>query len=203
MNPPIHLEIDQNQVAVLTLNWPKKRNALNWEAMEAFAAILQEISTRDELCALILVGEGEAFCAGGDLVELHDNPSRPDGERLATLMAEALTRLAELPIPVIAAIEGPALGGGTEIALACDLRVMAQSAKIGFPQIGLGITPAWGGLKHLLDLVGYGRSFAWFSSSEKLDADLAYASGLVQRIAPEVLQGLVQEWEDLKKERMF
>ena len=185
MSPPIHFEIDQNQVGFITLNRPLKRNALNWAAMEAIAAILQEISSRDDLCALILVGEGDAFCAGGDLFELHNYASRADGERLANLMADALAMLAKLPIPVIAAMEGPAVGGGAEIALACDLRVMAQSAQIGFPQIRLGIIPTWGGLGRLLELVGYARAFAWLSTGGMLDSQEAFGSGLIYRVVPD------------------
>jgi enoyl-CoA hydratase len=134
---------------------------------------------------LIVRGDGDAFCAGGDLFELHNHSSHSDGERLAGLMADALALLGELPIPVIAAIEGPAIGGGAEIALACDLRVMAQSARIGFPQISLALTPAWGGARRLQNLVGYARAFEWLSSGELLSSQEAYELGLSYRVVPD------------------
>ncbi|TFH35711.1 MAG: enoyl-CoA hydratase/isomerase family protein [Anaerolineales bacterium] len=185
MTPFITYEIGPDQIGLLTLNRPSARNALNWDAMESFAAIVQQIKTEGKIRALILAGEGQAFCAGGDLFELHHTTSHADGERLAGLMGDALARLANLPIPVIASIEGPALGGGAEIALACDLRVMAQSARIGFPQITLALTPAWGGASRLLELVGFARAFAWLASGELFDSQKALESGLAHRIVPD------------------
>ena len=185
MTPPLRYEIDQDQVAVLTINRPSVRNALSWEAMEEFSAILQKIKSEDTLHTLILTGEGKAFCAGGDLFELHPFNSPADGERLAKLMADTLALLADLPFPVIAAMEGPAIGGGAEIALACDLRVMSQSARIGFPQIRLALIPTWGGMRRLLELVGYARAFALLSSGELLDSQEAYELGLIQHVVPD------------------
>lgn len=150
MASTIHGEQDQNHNVILTLKRPEARNALNWEMMEAFAHNIEKISQDNTIRALIITGKGDACCAGGDLFELHNFISHSDGERPATLMGDVLSLLFELPIPVIVAIDGPAIGGGAEIALACDLRVSTENAKIGFPQINLALTPAWGGAGHLV-----------------------------------------------------
>jgi enoyl-CoA hydratase len=185
MTSPIYVEQGLNHIGILTLNRPEVRNALNWEMMEAFSRIVERISQDNTVRALIITGRGDAFCAGGDLFELHNYSSHSDGERLATLMGDALSQLVDLPIPVIAAIDGPAIGGGAEIALACDLRVSSRNAKIGFPQITLALTPAWGGMGHLVNLVGYSRAFSLLSSGEIINAKRAFEMGLVDRIVSE------------------
>jgi enoyl-CoA hydratase len=185
MTSLIHVEQEQNHISIATLNRPEVRNALNWEMMEAFSRMVEGISQDNTVRALILTGKGDAFCAGGDLFELHNYCSHSDGERLAMLMGDALSQLVELPIPVIAAIDGPAIGGGAEIALACDLRVSSINAKIGFPQITLALTPAWGGVGHLANLVGYSRAFSLLCSGEIVNCQRAYEMGLIDRIVSE------------------
>ena len=134
--------------------------------------------------ALIVTGGREAFCAGGDLYELDGFPSRADGARLSSVMAAALDRLEALPYPTLAAMEGPALGGGAEIALACDLRIMAEGASLGMMHVRLGITPAWGGGQRLLALAGYARTFEWLAAGRVLTAAEAVATGLANRAVP-------------------
>jgi enoyl-CoA hydratase len=185
MASSIRYEIDQNQIAILTLDRPAVRNALNWKMMEGFAHRIDTISKEDVAQVLIVTGEGGAFCAGGDLFELHHYSSQADGERLAMLMGDALATLAALSIPVIAAIEGPAIGGGAEITLACDLRVSSTNAKIGFPQINLALTPAWGGAGHLVKLLGHSKAFALLSSGEIMDSKTASDMGLINCIVPD------------------
>lgn len=168
-------------VAILRLHRPEARNALTWSGMELFAQAVERAAGHEHLRALIITGAGEAFCSGGDLFELHDYLGRDDGVRLAQGMGDALDRLEALPFPTIAAIEGPALGGGAELALACDLRVAADGAVLGMMHVRLGITPAWGGGQRLLRLVGYGRAFEWLTTGRVLTADEAHAHGLVNR----------------------
>lgn len=180
---PILLDEPQEGILVLTINRPEVRNALNWEAMDAFAEAVEIAHEKDDLRALIVTGKDIAFCAGGDLYELHDYPSRMDGLRLADAMGVTLERLIELPCPSIAAVEGAALGGGGEVAIACDLRVMAESAFLGLMHIRLAICPAWGGGQRLLRLVGYTRAFEWLTAGKVLTATEAYQTGVANRIA--------------------
>jgi len=134
--------------------------------------------------ALIVTGADGAFCSGGDLIELDKYPSQTDGARLGIVMGEALDQLAALPIPTVAAVEGPAIGGGAEIALACDLRVLAEGSLIGLTHARLGIIPAWGGGQRLLRLVGYSKALEWLASGRMLSAAEAYTAGLANRLVP-------------------
>lgn len=183
--PPIELETHPDGFAVLTIQRPEARNALNWEAMHAFADAIEKTHRMTDLQALILTGVNGAFCAGGDLFELHHYLSRLDGARLAAVMGDALEQLEALPCPTIAALEGPAVGGGAEITLACDLRVMAESAFLGLVHIRLGICPAWGGGQRLLKLVGYSRALEWLAIGRVLSAQDAFELGVANRIAPD------------------
>jgi enoyl-CoA hydratase len=182
----ILFEVLDNGIGVITMNRPEARNALTWEAMESFSqAVDGAHACEQDLRALVVTGAEGAFCAGGDLFELDAFPTRLDGARLAAIMGEALTRLEALPIPILAAMEGPALGGGAEVALACDLRVMAEGATIGMMHVRLGICPAWGGGQRLLRLVGYSRALEWMAAGRVFTADEALALGLANRLAPE------------------
>jgi enoyl-CoA hydratase/carnithine racemase len=181
----ILLDEPQEGILVLTINRPEVRNALNWEAMDAFAEAVEMAHEKENLRALIVTGKDIAFCAGGDLYELHDYPSRLDGLRLADAMGVTLERLTELPCPTIAAVEGAALGGGGEVAISCDLRVMAESAFLGLMHIRLAICPAWGGGQRLLRLVGYARAFEWLTAGKVLSSAEAYQTGVANRISPD------------------
>jgi enoyl-CoA hydratase/carnithine racemase len=139
---------------------------------------------RQPLRALIVTGAGSAFASGGDIAELRGYPSRADGLRLATLMGDALARLEALPCPTLAALNGPARGGGAEIALACDLRFMAENADIGFVQARLGIVTAWGGGQRLLRAVGYARALDLLATGRVLAPGEALALRLVNAVVP-------------------
>jgi enoyl-CoA hydratase/carnithine racemase len=184
MEPDIIYERDRRGVGLLRFNRPQVRNALSWSAMEQFRDRIEQSHDDHDLRALILTGDPQSFCAGGDLSELHQHLSRVDGVRLMTLMGEALNRLAELPCPTIAAIEGAAMGGGAEISLACDMRVLAQDARIGLMHVRLAISPAWGGALRLLRTVGYARAFEWLVAGRVLSGEEAYRYGLANRLAP-------------------
>ena len=167
---PVEFETTDGSVGIITFNRPRFRNALNWDAMEKFAGIIEAAHRLPDLRALIVTGSQGAFCAGGDLYELDGYPRITDGIRLSRIMGDALNRLEELLCPTVAAIEGPAIGGGAEIALACDLRVMAKSAQLGFMQVRLAISPAWGGGQRLMRLVGYAQALAWLATGRMLSA---------------------------------
>jgi enoyl-CoA hydratase len=170
-------------IGQITIQRPEARNALTWQAMEEFSEAVDRAAATPDLRAVLVTGSGGAFCAGGDLFELDGYLTRLDGVRLSALMADALDRLEAIPVPTIAAIEGPALGGGAEIALACDLRVMADGASLGMMHVRLAISPAWGGGQRLLRLVGYARALEWLAAGRVFAASEALEAGLASRTA--------------------
>jgi len=180
----VKFQVDAQGIGVLEIDRPRVRNALNWGAMQAFGQAVEAAHQRLDLLALIITGAGRAFISGGDLSELQHYPSRSDGLRLARLMGDALKRLEALPCPTIAALNGPARGGGAEVALACDLRVFAEEADIGFVHTRLGIIPAWGGGQRLLHAVGYARAVELLVTGRVLSAREALAVGLANLVAP-------------------
>ncbi len=181
---PVTLEQIEPGIGLLQVDRPEARNAMNWRDMDAFAACVEEAHRLGELGALVVSGAGQAFIAGGDLKELHNYPTTGDAERLGRTLGAALLRLEALPCPVIAALNGPARGGGAEIALACDLRVLAENASLGLVQVTLGLTPAWGASQRLLRLVGYSRALDLLTSGRVIDAAEALSLGLANRLAP-------------------
>lgn len=181
----INYTVDGSGVATLTVDRPEVRNALDWNAMDAFAGVVDRASKTLDLRALIVTGGGETFVSGGDLKALAPFTKRSDGMRLAVIMGKALERLRGLHCPTIAAINGPARGGGAEIAVACDQRVMSQDADIGFVHARLGITTAWGGARYLLQLVGYPMALELLATGEVLNADEAHEIGLVDHVTPQ------------------
>lgn len=183
MDDPVELKLE-GPIGRILLRRPHVRNALDWHAIQAFASCINRVAHVEGLRSLIVSGEGPVFCAGGDLVALSAFTSRRDAARLARVMSRALFRLETLPVPTIAAIEGPALGGGAEIALACDLRVMADDAVLGMTHIHLAVVPAWGGGQRLLRLVGYARAFEWLISGRAISAEEAVQAGLANRVTP-------------------
>ncbi len=178
----VAIERHENSIATVALNRPQALNALTWEAMQRFSESVTALENMQGLRAVVVYGTGGAFCSGGDLHELHQYPEHEDGARLAAVMGEALDRWARLPCPTIAAIEGPALGGGAELALACDLRVMAQDSTFGMMHLKLAITPAWGGGQRLLRLVGYARALEWLVSAKVLSAQDALEHGVANAV---------------------
>lgn len=186
----IQLTIDKDHIARLVIDRPHVRNALNWATMESFAEAIEELHTRQDVLGLVVTGGGATFVSGGDLSELQDYPGEEDGRRLSTVMGDALFRLESLPMVTIAAINGPARGGGAEIAVACDLRVMAENADIGFVHSRLGIVTAWGGGQRLLRCVGYSTALELLTTGRVLSAGEAARIGLASRVVPEGQAGM-------------
>jgi enoyl-CoA hydratase len=174
----------EGKIGLLEVKRPRVRNALDWEGMASFARTIEALYKKDELWALIVTGTKQAFVSGGDLKALSQDTSQADGLRLAALMGNALQRLEALAFPTIAAINGPARGGGAEIALACDLRVMGADADLGFVQVKLGLTPGWGAGQRLVRMVGYSRALEWLGTGRVLSAPEALQYGLANRLAP-------------------
>jgi enoyl-CoA hydratase len=175
----------EDGIAIIRINRPGARNAMNWAAQEGFAAAVTAVSQNPAISALIITGTGDqAFVAGGDLKELSQNPDRTAGERLNQVMGQALAQLTELPIPVIAAINGDAFGGGCELLTACDLRLTVPQARFSFAQVKVGLTTGWGGTARLVNLIGQSRAAELLLTARTFDADEAYRLGLIHRILP-------------------
>ena len=171
-------------VATLSINRPKSRNALALQTMveldEALDALKQKRAR-----VLVIRGVGhQAFCAGGDLKELEHMRSESEAAAMARRMRATLDRLPQLPIPVIAGLNGDAFGGGAELAVACDFRIAAAHARIGFAQITLGLMPAWGASERLAELVGRGRALHLLLGGQVIGSELALRVGLVEEVAP-------------------
>lgn len=180
----VNLSINREGIGILKIDRPSVRNALNWAAMNAFASAIEAAHRSRKLKTLILTGGGSSFVSGGDLSELVHYPHREDGLRLATIMGDALKRLEELACPTIAAINGPARGGGAEMAVACDLRIISGDADIGFVHARLGIITAWGGGQRLMRLVGYANALELMTTAKVLSAKEAVRLGLASLMTP-------------------
>ncbi|MDJ0666858.1 MAG: enoyl-CoA hydratase-related protein [Desulfobacterales bacterium] len=175
----------EDAIAVITFNRPKALNALNAALLAEFGEALDDIENDPGIRVLILTGTGErAFVAGADITEI--NQLGPLGAKhFARRGAESISRLCALPIPVMAAVNGFALGGGTEMALACDFIYAAQSAKFGLPEINLGIIPGFGGTQRLPRLIGPGLARELIYTGRMIDAEEALQLGLVNRVCPD------------------
>lgn len=178
----IEYQVESSGIATLAVNRPEVRNALDWEAMLTISEVLQRAAKTPDLRALIITGRGNTFIAGGDMKALAPYDTRRDGLRLSKLMGKALEGLRSLPFPTIAAINGPARGGGAEIAVACDLRVMAEGADIGFVQASLGIATGWGGARYLLQILGYPKALDLLATGRVLTAEEAKDLGLADHL---------------------
>ena len=173
-------------VATLSINRPKSRNALGLQTMAELGHALDQIkSVRARV--LVIRGTGDkAFCAGGDLKELEHMRSEADAASMARRMRATLDRLPQLPIPVIAGLNGDAFGGGAELAVACDMRIAAAHARIGFAQVTLGLMPAWGASERLAALLGRGGALHLLLGGQAIGADDALRIGLVEEVVPSV-----------------
>ncbi len=172
----------QEGLALLTINRPDKMNALNRETLVELKDCLDGIAGAGDLRALVIAGAGDrAFVAGADIEELAQLD--PLGAReLSRLGQETFLRIERLSIPVIAAVNGFALGGGCELAMACHLRLAASQAKFGQPEVNLGLIPGYGGTQRLARLVGRGRALEICLSGAMIDAEEAHRIGLVNRV---------------------
>lgn len=170
----------RGDVALLTLNAPEKRNALDLAMVQDLHAALDELGTRANLAAIVVTGAGgKAFAAGADIAELKQ---RDAAAALRAINSGIFKRLEDFPVPSIAAISGYALGGGCELAIACDLRVAGRSAKLGQPEVALGIIPAAGGCYRLPRLIGLGRARELVYTGRMVDAEEALRIGLVNHV---------------------
>lgn len=182
-NDAILFHTDQKGIALLQVNRQRARNALNWYAQDRFAACIEAVKNDRRVRALIITGSGnDAFVSGGDLKELLQSHDPESGQRLNRVMNRALADLRKLPIPVIAAINGNAFGGGCEIVTACDLRIAAEQTRFSFAQVRNGLTTGWGGTARLVQLIGLSRACDLLLSGRMFDAQEAHHIGLIHRL---------------------
>ncbi|HYN84579.1 MAG TPA: enoyl-CoA hydratase-related protein [Pyrinomonadaceae bacterium] len=172
---------ERGGLARVTLARPARRNALTRAMLERLAEIFGQVAARPDLRAVVLGGEGEAFCAGTDIAEL--SALDEEGARRASGRGQRVCELIETcGVPVVAAVRGAAAGGGCELALACHLRVAGRDARFSLPELRLGVMPGYGGTHRLARETGRARSLAVMLAGEGLGADEALRAGLVNRV---------------------
>ena len=186
--PYQHLSVSvQDRIATLTVNRPDKLNALNATVIGELGAAIDEMQARNDVAGIILTGAGRAFVAGADIGELA-GISALEGKRLARRGQVIFRRFEISPKPTVAAVNGFALGGGCELAMACQIRIASDAAKFGQPEVKLGLIPGYGGTQRLPRLVGRGRALQLLLTGEMIDAQEAFRIGLVNRVvAPDQL----------------
>jgi enoyl-CoA hydratase len=173
----------RDRVAVITINRPEKRNALNIKTREEGAAALEELALDDAVRVVVFTGAGDkAFIAGADIGEFAGRTAVM--QRSVMLGRSLFTAIDSFPKPVIAMINGYCLGGGNELAMACDIRIASETASFGQPEINLGIIPGGGGTQRLTRLVGEGKAMELILTGEIIDAKTALALGLVNMVVP-------------------
>jgi enoyl-CoA hydratase len=169
------------RVATITVNRPDKLNALNQQTIGDLKTAIDEARYRDDVGAVLLTGAGRAFVAGADISEL-EALDEASAKALATHGQEVFRRFETSPKPTLAAVNGFALGGGCELAMACHLRIASEVAKFGQPEVKLGLVPGYGGTQRLSRLVGQGRALQMLLSGDMIDSHEAHRIGLVNRV---------------------
>ena len=171
-------------VGIITINRPEALNALNSEVLDDLEAVFDGVDQNTIRC-LILTGAGEkSFVAGADIGAMSEM-SQAEGEAFAKKGNDLFRKIETFPIPVIAAINGFALGGGCEISMSCDIRICSDNAMFGQPEVGLGITPGFGGTQRLARLIGAGMAKQLIYTARNIKADEAYRIGLVNAVYPQ------------------
>ncbi len=174
----------EDNIGLLTINRPDKLNAISNELTAELCQLLDQVEEDEELRVLIITGEGDkAFVAGADIEEIVDRDAKM-GRRVTRERQELFSRIQNLPIPVIAAVNGYALGGGLELALACSIRICSEKAQFGAPEVKLGIIPGDGGTQRLPRLIGLGRAMEMILTGDFIDASEAYRIGLANKVVP-------------------
>ena len=174
----------KGNVAIALIDRPKALNALNSEVLNDLNTLVDTVNADEEIRVLIISGSGEkAFVAGADIGEM-SNLSKAEGEAFGRKGNDVFRRIETLPIPVIAAVNGYALGGGCELAMSCDIRICSETAVFGQPETGLGITPGFGGTQRLARLVGPGMAKQLIYSARNIKADEALRIGLCNAVYP-------------------
>lgn len=170
-------------VGIVTINRPKALNALNSEVLDDLSNVFDSIDLETVRC-VVLTGAGDkSFVAGADIGEM-STLTKAEGEAFGKKGNDVFRKIETFPLPVIAAINGFALGGGNELAMSCDFRICSENAVFGQPEVGLGITPGFGGTQRLARLVGTGYAKYMIYTARNIKADEAYRIGLVNQVVP-------------------
>ena len=173
----------EGQIGIITINRPKALNALNSAVLDELDKTLDAVDQEAIRC-LILTGAGEkSFVAGADIGEM-STLTKAEGEAFGKKGNDVFRKLETFPIPVIAAVNGFALGGGCEISMSCDIRICSENAVFGQPEVGLGITPGFGGTQRLARIVGTGKAKEMIYGARNIKAEEAYRIGLVNNVYP-------------------
>ncbi|MGE5389583.1 MAG: short-chain-enoyl-CoA hydratase [Deltaproteobacteria bacterium] len=184
-------------IGILYINRPEAMNALNTDVLKELGQAAADVAADDEIKALIITGAGDkAFVAGADIKEM-SGLTATEGREFGITGGWAFRQIEKLEKPVIAAVNGFALGGGCELAMAADIRLASDKAKFGQPEVGLGITPGFGGTQRLPRLVGEGRAMELILSANVINAEEAMRIGLVNHVYP--VESLMDEAKKLAK----
>ncbi|TCO71379.1 short-chain-enoyl-CoA hydratase [Marinisporobacter balticus] len=171
----------QERIAILKLNRPKALNALNSELLKELNCAVDRLGSDENIDVIIITGEGKAFVAGADISEMKDLGAEA-GRRFGNLGQNVFRKIEKMEKPVIAAVNGFALGGGCELAMCCDMRVASMKAKFGQPEVGLGIIPGFSGTQRLARLVGIGKAKELIFTADIIKAEEAEKIGLVNKV---------------------
>jgi enoyl-CoA hydratase len=173
---------ERDGVATVTINQPEKNNAISVEMRHDFRALVDELYGNDAVRVVVVTGTGKTFCVGADVATFAPDWNTPKFRAGTRLLTNFFNDLETLEKPTIAAINGTCVGGGLELAFACDLRVTARSARFGLPENNLGLIPGIGGCSRLVRLVGYGKAKELVLTGEIINAEEAHRIGLVNRV---------------------
>ena len=186
----------RDNIAYVTVNRPKAMNALNMDVLNELYDVFTAIEADADIRAVILTGEGRAFVAGADIAQMNQLNAL-EGRQMMIMGHKVMNLIEAIEKPVIAAVNGFALGGGCELSMACDIRIASEKAKFGQPEVGLGIIPGFGGTQRLPRLVGKGMAKYLIMTAEMIPAEEAYRIGLVEKVVP--AESLMEEAEKLAK----
>lgn len=187
MGSEVILSIQEQQIATIILNRSQKANSLSVQMLNELQEIIENIKYNPAIRCVIITGSGDkAFCAGADLKE-RATMSHQEVRKTVALIRKTINDIEQLPKPVIAAINGVALGGGTELALACDIRIAGTSAMLGLTETSLGIIPGAGGTQRLARLIGKGKAKELIFTAKKISANEAEKIGLVEYVEEDLL----------------
>jgi enoyl-CoA hydratase/carnithine racemase len=193
----VRVDIDAG-LAVVTIDRPDVRNAIGFATVAELGSALDEVLAAGAAVLVLRGGGDRAFVSGGDLKELSTIRTHEAAVDMASRVRQVLDRVAAFPVPVIAALNGHALGGGAEVAIAADIRIAADDVKIGFNQVTLGIMPAWGGAERLAQTVGRSRALLAVATGELYDAETAQRYGLVDIVVPRA--SFDDEWRKVARQ---
>ncbi len=190
----------ENGIGMIDFNRPQNMNAMNNKLIQELDQILGEVASDDDIAVVIITGSERVFSAGADIKEVSNLVSPFDAHQLVTRIQTLFDKIENLPKPVIAAVSGLAVGGGCELSLACDIRIAAENALFGQPEIKIGLIPGGGGTQRLPRLIGLGRAKELLYTGDTIDAQEAHRIGLVNKVVP--LESLIEETKKMAKKMM-